>query len=342
MKRLIAVLVGAMLVAALAGPALAAVNAVTPSTNDINRTNGWAHVDVTVAKGSAMLTFASTRAFYSCFEYRTDGDTSQIVTTNGGVNYNPLVTDGLYPYRCVNSSTTTVTVAARAYVEVRMVFGAEGDERFDWTRFDVPPKCAATGFLRDGIDLTAAQIGGAVTGALDAVGCNIAAYNPTSVSGAEIFGANYYGIVANGGALDVTNSTIRNIGEVPFNGAQHGNAVVYLNGATGTISGNTVSDYQKNGLTVRDAGTAVVILDNVVTGEGPVAYIAQNGVQISFGASATLKGNTVSGNDYTPKDTLACGVLYYQAAGVKASDNDVFANERNMCNVGKGGGQFNP
>lgn len=344
MKRLLAAMVAAlMMVMLVSSAAIATVDAVTPSTNEINAANGWAHVDADLTvPGKATLTFVSTRAFYSCFEYRTDGDTSQIVPTNGGVNFNPLVTDGLYPYRCVNNSTTTVTVSADAYVEVRMVFGAEADERFDWTSFAVLPKCTATGFWRDGINLTAAKIGGDVTGTLDAVGCNIGAYNPTSVTGAEIFGANYFGIVANGVALNVTNSTIMNIGEVPFNGAQHGNAVVYLNGATGTISGTTVSDYQKNGITVRDAGTAVTVLNNVVTGEGPVAYIAQNGIQISYGATATLKGNTVSGNDYTPKDWLACGVLYYQASGVKASDNDVFANERNVCNVGKGGGQFNP
>ena len=44
--------------------------------------------------------------------------------------------------------------------------------------------CTPTGFIRDGIDLTAAQIGGTVTGELDATGCDIGVYNPTSVSGA--------------------------------------------------------------------------------------------------------------------------------------------------------------
>ena len=39
--------------------------------------------------------------------------------------------------------------------------------------------CTPTGFVRDGIDLTAARIGGAVTGNVDATGCNIAVYNPT-------------------------------------------------------------------------------------------------------------------------------------------------------------------
>jgi nitrous oxidase accessory protein NosD len=149
----------------------------------------------------------------------------------------------------------------------------------------------------------------------------------------------------------VTNSTVRNIGEVPFNGAQHGNAVVYINGASGTISGNTLFDYQKNGITVSGMAadgvtpgskTKALVLNNVVIGEGPITYIAQNGIQISFGATATVKGNSVSGDNYTPTSNVACGLLFYQAAGVKASNNNLFNNEVNLCNVGRGGGHYNP
>lgn len=140
MKKTILVLASLTLVLGVVGVVNAAVNAVTPSTNDINRTNGWAHVDqVSQGVGTTDLQFISTRGFYSCFEYRTDGDTSQVLAQNGGVNYNPLVTDGLYPYFCLNNNTSTHTILATDYVEVRMVFGAEGDERFDWTRFDVLP-----------------------------------------------------------------------------------------------------------------------------------------------------------------------------------------------------------
>ena len=96
------------------------------------------------------LNFVSTRAFYSCFEYRTDGDTTQILTENGGENYNTLVTDGLYPYICENNSSRTKTIYAYEYVEVRMVFGAETDERFDWTRFDVLPVPADKEQCKDG------------------------------------------------------------------------------------------------------------------------------------------------------------------------------------------------
>jgi hypothetical protein len=131
-------LLGAVLALGVIAVAGADVNAVTPSTNDINRTNGWAHVDqLSQGIGTTKLQFISTRNFYSCFEYRTDGDTSQVLSENGGNNYNTDITDGLYPYVCENNSSTTMDIHANAYVEVRMVFGAERDERFDWTRFNV-------------------------------------------------------------------------------------------------------------------------------------------------------------------------------------------------------------
>jgi hypothetical protein len=215
--------------------------------------------------------------------------------------------------------------------------------------------CMPTGFMRDGINLTAAQIGGAVTGTLNATGCNIGAYNPTSVTGADISGANYYGVVDNGITTSITNSSVHNIGEVPFNGSQHGNAVLYIAGATGTIKGSTVSQYQKNGITVSgkaaDGVTAgptgsgktnVSVLSNTVTGQGHINYIAQNGIQISYGATAIVRSDTVSGNWYTPADTTACGLLLYQAAGVKTQMNSLFDNETNLCNVSRGGGHTNP
>jgi hypothetical protein len=116
------------------GNASALVNSVTPSTNEINITNGWANVvQISKGVGTTDLQFISTRSFYSCFEYRTDGDTSQSTANN----FNTLVTDGLYPYTCRINNSTVKTITANEYVEVRMVFGAEADERFDWTRFDV-------------------------------------------------------------------------------------------------------------------------------------------------------------------------------------------------------------
>jgi hypothetical protein len=213
--------------------------------------------------------------------------------------------------------------------------------------------CTETGFMRDGHNLTAAQIGGPVTGTLDALGCNIGVYYDSthtgSVSGANISGANYFGVLVNGASVDVTNSSVHAIGEVPFNGSQHGNAIVYLNGAHGTISGSQVFNYQKNGITVSGvnangdpvapATTSASVLNNVVTGEGHVSYIAQNGIQISYGASGNVTGNTVSNNWYTGANVTACGLLFYQAGGVKQNANNLFNNQTNFCNFGRGGGK---
>jgi hypothetical protein len=162
--------------------------------------------------------------------------------------------------------------------------------------------------------MTAAQIGGNVTGALDAGGCNIGVYygpgTSATVSGASIYGANYFGVVADGAAVNVTGSQVNNIGEVPFNGTQHGNAIYYTN-SSGTISGNTVSLYQKNGITAVN-GSSVSISGNTVTGEGPVTYIAQNGIEVGSGTSATVSGNTVSGNAYTgTNDASSSGILVF-------------------------------
>lgn len=174
--------------------------------------------------------------------------------------------------------------------------------------------CTQTGFFRDGINMTADQIGGNVTGALDAGGCNIGVYygpgTSATVSGASIYGANYFGVVADGAAVNVTGSQVNNIGEVPFNGTQHGNAIYYTN-SSGTISGNTVSLYQKNGITAVN-GSSVSISGNTVTGEGPVTYIAQNGIEVGSGTSATVSGNTVSGNAYTgTNDASSSGILVF-------------------------------
>lgn len=157
------------------------------------------------------------------------------------------------------------------------------------------------------------------------------------------------GIRLNDASGSITNNTITAINQ-GLSGCQEGNAIDVRNSPFNgthpaiksvTISGNTISDYQKTGI-VANGDVSATILNNTVTGSGPIAYIAQNGIQVGFGATATVKGNTVSGNFYTPAPDVACGILLYQATGVKASSNTLFANERDMCNFGKGGGKAPP
>jgi hypothetical protein len=198
--------------------------------------------------------------------------------------------------------------------------------------------CTQTGFFRDGIDMTAAVIaeGDITRQTIDATGCNIGIYYGPETSGTvdrtEVKGSNYFGIVASGEAdafndapgavsVDVTNSSIHNIGETPFNGTQHGVAVYYNaltpgTSATGAISGSTVFAYQKGGIVVNGSGAAVSVRENSVRGNGPVPYIAQNGIQIGRGAGGQILRNTVTGHSYTGTNgASSSGILIFGGCG---------------------------
>ncbi|HEX6573699.1 MAG TPA: NosD domain-containing protein, partial [Gemmatimonadaceae bacterium] len=162
------------------------------------------------------------------------------------------------------------------------------------------------------------------------------------------------GIMFDGASGSITGNTVTGVRQ-GLSGCQEGNAIEARNapfaGDTGsvtvgpdvnvTISNNTVNNYQKNGITVNGAVVANVT-GNIVTGDGSISYIAQNGIQIGFGGTATVKSNTITGNAYAPATTEACGLLLYRADGVKAQANDIFNNQKNMCNYGKGSGNVKP
>lgn len=217
--------------------------------------------------------------------------------------------------------------------------------------------CTPTGFSRDGIILTAAQIGGTVGGTLDASGCDIGVYfaSPGSVTaGAQIFGARYFGVVNDGTSVTVAGARIHDIGNKPFDGTQHGVGVYFTNGGTGTIDGNTVWAYQKGGIVINgtsSSGTATTaaVTNNTVNGLGPVVFIAQNGIQVSRGAVADVRANAISGNFYTGEvgvgpnpggenpegwEYFSTGLLLFEAgAGTKTSDNQFAGNQHNFANV---------
>src|SRR5260370_7320442 len=122
-------------------------------------------------------------------------------------------------------------------------------------------------------------------------------------------------------SVDVANSNIHNIGEKPFNGTQHGVAVYYYAfsdgaSATGAISRNAVSLYQKGGIVANGPNAAVSIGENIVAGNGPVPYIAQNGIQIGFGGDGLIMRNQVTGHSYTgPNGASSSGILIFGGCG---------------------------
>jgi len=124
-----------------------------PSTNELNK-NGQntyrpgvigPHVNlVSTGVGEVTLEFVNPESYMACFEYMTDGDTSQ----STGPNYHPDV-GTLYPYHCLTSETQVHTISADMFVEVRLVFGAERDWDFEWTKFNVIPDTSGWEYVGD-------------------------------------------------------------------------------------------------------------------------------------------------------------------------------------------------
>jgi hypothetical protein len=183
--------------------------------------------------------------------------------------------------------------------------------------------CTPTGYSRDGINLTAAIINptAPVTQPVNATGCNIGVFVSAghATVKAEVFGANYYGVAvvpvsSVQATVTVDHANIHDIGESPLNGDQHG-VGIYFNGfagrVNGTVSDTAVTNYQKGGIVANGPGTKATLVNNKVVGQGPVSYIAQNGIQVAYGATGNITNNTVSGNGYTGPGTYSAGILVY-------------------------------
>lgn len=136
------------------------------------------------------------------------------------------------------------------------------------------------------------------------------------------------------GRLD--DAAVRNLVLAPgLRGCQDQFAVVALT-ATGNadsvvLDGNLIDNYGKGGVVASGAGVALDAIDNAITGRGPLPLgdAGQNGVQVSFGATGNLVGNTISEHAYLPSDFVATGALVYAASatldGNTFEDNQVGA-----------------
>lgn len=156
-----------------------------------------------------------------------------------------------------------------------------------------------------------------------------------------------YGIfVAGGATLKLADSTVDGAGNPPpdpDSGCQGGVAIQLGSARTtpnetakATLSGDTVEDYQKNGIDVTGSGTSAKITATTVTGSGATPDTAQNGIEVAYGGSAKISGVTVSGNECENStcganpisDYQATGVLFYgAAAGSSLSDSKLDDND---------------
>lgn len=146
--------------------------------------------------------------------------------------------------------------------------------------------------------------------------------------------------VRDGAAANIHDNRIQDASDNPLSGCQNGVGIFvgrnsYATTGAATITNNQIVSYQKGGIVVDNTGSDAVITGNTVTGIGTTAAIAQNGIQISRGATATLSGNTITGNSFhlegNPWDWGSAGVLLYQSGAVTLTGgNTMSGNDTNL------------
>lgn len=118
--------------------------------------------------------------------------------------------------------------------------------------------------------------------------------------------------VTMGGSAVIENNLITNIRDNPLSGLQQG-AGINVDMGSAQIINNIITSYQKTGIRVNGAESCSAVFNNTVTGVGATSVIAQNGIQISRGATAIVQNNTVTGNIFTgPGGVVSTGILLFQ------------------------------
>ena len=144
----------------------------------------------------------------------------------------------------------------------------------------------------------------------------------------------FIGIFYRNASGEVSRVAVRGIKlSASLDGCQSGSAILVQSGGGATsvveIADSSIHDYQKNGITANETGTQVQVARNDVTGIGPTAGAAQNGIQIGFGAQGGIVRNTVANHIWSPCVSLqACD---FKATDILVIQSDNVTVERNVA-----------
>lgn len=139
------------------------------------------------------------------------------------------------------------------------------------------------------------------------------------------------------GNVTITGFTIDSdlecMGGIYARGGMNGAGPVSLDPVSLTAVGNTIREYEKNGLTVNGPEAYGHFRNNEVTGSGPVGpgSWAQNGIQFGFGATGEVMRNRVDSNWYTGADWMASGILVFEADYVQVQRNTVLNSQTGVA-----------
>jgi parallel beta-helix repeat protein len=146
---------------------------------------------------------------------------------------------------------------------------------------------------------------------------------------------NLVGILYQNASGAVTHVATRNqiLSPSSLNGCQSGTGILVQSGSgtggpgpftsTITVSNSTVHSFQKNGIAGQATGTTLTATGNTVLGQGPTTGAAENGIEIAFGATGKITGNSVSDFVFSPGSVGASGILLFDSGHVTITGNTV-------------------
>jgi parallel beta-helix repeat protein len=164
----------------------------------------------------------------------------------------------------------------------------------------------------------------------------ILAFTITGPGGGACDSLRFGVLVDNAASANILGNHITDIRDAPppptVSGCQNGLAVLVGRASQATtgsarIIGNVIERYQKNGPTIDNAGSTAEIAHNRILGVGPTVTIAQNGVQVSRGATADIQHNFISGHIFTPQFAASTGVILFESGRVLTEHNTLSAND---------------
>ena len=301
-------------------------------------------VGLLAAAGAGFATHAAAAAVYFVSPFGDDTDpctsaATACATVQHAVN--------------ISSPGDTIRLAAGVYVEQvvltssRIIVGAAQDDSTIQapaslaTNLQTQPQNAIVDISGSSTTVTMSKLTVAGPGGQSVSGCND---DSTSLDkGIDVWG---------NATLNLSSAAVRNIYNLANQGCQRGDGISigspFFSASPGdvghaTLSGVTISVYQKNGIAVRGAGSTLHMTGGRVT-NNPSKQIASNGIEVVNGAVGVVSGTNISGNECNVPtvcgndpftQTESTGVLAILAgAGTKFTGMTVHGNDMGMSSDG--------
>lgn len=236
---------------------------------------------------------------------------------------------------CVEAGTYTEQVVVNKDLALQGRDGAVIQAPADPDDFTIPESAGSTWepivFVHGG-SASGGEVTGSGTVAVDVSGFTVEG------GGRPGGGPRYVGIFYRNASGSVAGNTVRDMGV----GGRETFGILAYGDSEVTIADNAVSGYERGGIGANGDGgahpaPAVRIVDNDITGSGDGSQTAwgPNGIQVGFGASGRVAGNTVHTNRWSPSGPVASCILVFESDGVRIQGNEV-----SDCDTGIGVGSW--